>query len=335
MGPLNSKRPDAAPPKNIVEAADRVIDKLQQAAAVQDGAVPPKDRCPPHNFVDVPKDNRFGCLYSRLCDGCGITPEELESAPPSDAAPPEEVPYPTPREDGSCPRCGNLHMATGLHGQKEVKYCTECGWPSAPPPSDAAPVAWLAEDHLFTPVRRSLHFEESTARAHHGTHEADSDEPIPLYAHPEDAAPGTCSQCGGETYVGEITCCRNCSNEVYTRAQSLAASRALGLVHGRPGSPAAHPETAPRPDKASQGSTDSGGERPEQVEDAPEGPWRSENIGDADRSWGPTVWDSCIDAEGYGIPGTSRFHFATLPLAEAIRDVLNRDFLNGLKEEET
>ena len=136
-------------------------------------------------------------------------------------------------------------------------------------PSDAAPVAWLAEDHLFTPVRRSLHFEESTARAHHGTHEADSDEPIPLYAHPEDAAPGTCSQCGGETYVVEITCCRNCSNEFYTRAQSLAASRALGLVHGRPGSPAAHPETAPRPDKASQGSTDSGGERPEQVEDAP------------------------------------------------------------------
>ncbi len=30
-----------------------------------------------------------------------------------------------------------------------------------------------------------------------------------------------------------------------------------------------HPEDAPRPDKASQGSTDSGGERPEQVEDAP------------------------------------------------------------------
>ncbi|KKM78000.1 hypothetical protein LCGC14_1364280 [marine sediment metagenome] len=127
---------------------------------------------------------------------------------------------------------------------------SECGqrfYPAipdvAPPPSDAAPVAWLAEDHLFTPVRRSLHFEESTARAHHGTHEADSDEPIPLYAHPEDAAPGTCSQCGGETYVVEITCCRNCSNEFYTRAQSLAASRALGLVHGRPGSPAAHPET--------------------------------------------------------------------------------------------
>ncbi|KKL22347.1 hypothetical protein LCGC14_2436300, partial [marine sediment metagenome] len=30
---------------------------------------------------------------------------------------------------------------------------------------------------------------------------------------------------------------------------------------------------APRPDKASQGSTVSGGERPEQVEDAPGGPW--------------------------------------------------------------
>ncbi len=61
---------------------------------------------------------------------------------------------------------------------------------AAPPPSDAAPVAWLAEDHRFTPVKRSLHFEESTARAHHGTHEADSDEPIPLYAHPEDAPGG-------------------------------------------------------------------------------------------------------------------------------------------------
>ena len=56
--------------------------------------------------------------------------------------------------------------------------------------SDAVPVAWLAEDHRFTPVRRSLHFEESTGRAHHGTHEADSDEPIPLYAHPEDAPGG-------------------------------------------------------------------------------------------------------------------------------------------------
>ncbi|KKL88456.1 hypothetical protein LCGC14_1924520 [marine sediment metagenome] len=33
------------------------------------------------------------------------------------------------------------------------------------------------------------------------------------------------------------------------------------------------PADAPRPDKASQGSTVSGGERPEQVEDAPEGPW--------------------------------------------------------------
>ncbi|KKK54333.1 hypothetical protein LCGC14_3085820, partial [marine sediment metagenome] len=35
----------------------------------------------------------------------------------------------------------------------------------------------------------------------------------------------------------------------------------------------AHPADAPRPDKASQGSTDLGGERPEQVEDAPGGPW--------------------------------------------------------------
>ncbi len=68
-------------------------------------------------------------------------------------------------------------------------------------------------------------------------------------------------------------------------------------------------------------------------EDAPGGPWCSENIGDADRSWGPTVWDSRVDAEGYGVTGTSRFYFATLPLAEAVRDVLNRDFLCRLKGE--
>ena len=37
----------------------------------------------------------------------------------------------------------------------------------------------------------------------------------------------------------------------------------------------AHPDDAPRPDKASQGSTDSGGVRPEQVEDAPGGPWET------------------------------------------------------------
>ena len=39
----------------------------------------------------------------------------------------------------------------------------------------------------------------------------------------------------------------------------------------------AHP--APRPDKASQGSTVSGGERPEQVEDAPGGPWEAVHDG--------------------------------------------------------
>ena len=68
-------------------------------------------------------------------------------------------------------------------------------------------------------------------------------------------------------------------------------------------------------------------------EDAPGGPWRSENIGDEDRSWGPTVWDSRVDAEGYGAIGVSRFYFETLPLAEAIRDDLNRDALNRLKGE--
>ena len=35
-------------------------------------------------------------------------------------------------------------------------------------------------------------------------------------------------------------------------------------------------------------------------EDAPGGPWRSENISDDNRAWGPTVWDSRVDAEGYG-----------------------------------
>ena len=70
-------------------------------------------------------------------------------------------------------------------------------------------------------------------------------------------------------------------------------------------------------------------------EDAPGGPWRSENIGDADRNWGPTVWDSRCVGSVYGVTGTSRFYFATLPLAEAVRDVLNRDFLNRLKGEET
>ncbi|KKL46363.1 hypothetical protein LCGC14_2346300 [marine sediment metagenome] len=43
----------------------------------------------------------------------------------------------------------------------------------------------------------------------------------------------------------------------------------IGLIPDR--RKAAHPDDAPRPDKASQGSTVSGGERPEQVEDAPEG----------------------------------------------------------------
>ena len=45
--------------------------------------------------------------------------------------------------------------------------------------------------------------------------------------------PGQCDQCGGETFVVEITRCRGCKQEFYTRDQSLTASRL------------AHPEDAP------------------------------------------------------------------------------------------
>ena len=40
-----------------------------------------------------------------------------------------------------------------------------------------------------------------------------------------DAPEGPCSQCGGETYVVDLTRCRGCSNEFYTADQSRAASR--------------------------------------------------------------------------------------------------------------
>ena len=57
---LASPPSDAAPPENIVEAADRVIDKLQQAATVQDGAAP----C--STCGDVPS-------FLRACSFCGYT----------------------------------------------------------------------------------------------------------------------------------------------------------------------------------------------------------------------------------------------------------------------
>ncbi len=88
---------------------------------------------------------------------------------------------------------------------------------------------------------------------------------------------------------------------------------------------AVHPEDATTNEREVVGSS------------APGGPWRSENIGDEDRSWGPTVWDSRVDRALLNL-GTSRFHFDTLPLAEAVRDVLNRDALNRvdrLKGDET
>jgi len=40
-----------------------------------------------------------------------------------------------------------------------------------------------------------------------------------------DAPEGPCNQCGGETYVVDLTRCRGCSNEFYTANQSRAASR--------------------------------------------------------------------------------------------------------------
>lgn len=51
-------------------------------------------------------------------------------------------------------------------------------------------------------------------------------------------------------------------------------------------------EDAPRPDNASQGSTVSGGERPEQAEDAPEGPTKKEvwrELQSIDRALDPTI----------------------------------------------
>ncbi len=43
---------------------------------------------------------------------------------------------------------------------------------------------------------------------------------------PDAAQPAPCSACGGETFVVELTRCKGCENEFYTRDQSLAASRA-------------------------------------------------------------------------------------------------------------
>ena len=165
----------------------------------------------------------------------------------------------------------------------------------APPPSDAAPVAWRVEvekegDEIIGPVRlftgpgesweiqgvdEDCYEDEAWAKLLCEKHNAT------LYAHPEDA---------------------------HRESGAGAAPRTKDF----------HPDDR---------STD--------PEDAPGGPWRSENIGDEDRSWGPTVWDSRVDAEGYGVIGVSRFFFETLPLAEAIRDVLNRDALNRLKGDET
>ncbi len=78
---------------------------------------------------------------------------------------------------------------------------------------------------------------------------------------------------------------------------------------------ATHPDDAPRPDKASQGSTVSGGERPEQVGDAPEGPWsliESSNL--------PDQW---VIADAKNAMYAARRVF-TKDQMIAVRDVLNR-----------
>ena len=77
----------------------------------------------------------------------------------------------------------------------------------------------------------------------------------------------------------------------------------------------AHPEDAPRPDKASQGSTVSGGERPEQVEDAPEGPWSLVES--------PNLPDQWVIADAKNAMYAARRVF-TKDQMIAVRDALNR-----------
>ena len=131
---------------------------------------------------------------------------------------------------------------------------------------------------------------------------------VPLYAHPDDAQPLTEMEWKAILDAMLLTeeQCPLVSDAHFAAKEKVRAAISYPTARGL----FAHPE------------------------DAPGGPWCSENIGDADRSWGPTVWDSRVDTKGYGVTGTSRFYFATLPLAEAVRDVLNRDFLNRLKGDE-
>ena len=120
-----------------------------------------------------------------------------------------------------------------------------------PPPSDAAPVAWRYRDKAggqgWLLTSSPVFFEPERYEVQ------------PLYAHPEDAP--------GGPYVETDETCGN-----WVSANRVGKWPKCKLKSGHAGKCSAT-EDAPRPDKASQGSTDSGGERPEQVEDAPEGPW--------------------------------------------------------------
>ncbi len=61
------------------------------------------------------------------------------------------------------------------------------------------------------------------------------------------------------------------------------------------------------------------------VGDVPEGPWRARVLNDANRAWGPTVWNSASGGEDgtSSVAGWDRLQTETIEQAEGVRDALN------------
>ncbi len=214
------KRSDAAPPKNIVEAADRVIDKLQQAAAVQDGAAPPKEAqrmvkcddcqvwhrpdepCPIHEAKNVTEM----CWYDRdsqtlgfMVDGerCYVKMERFIAPPPSDAAPVDPQWYITVRDwidgllDDDCEhiRC-NPNTRAALH-RKNIEL-RESGYTADAPPGmlrDLQGAVDFLRMHIDEGKKCCRHCGETATRRYNAARHA-LNRLQPLYAHPEDAPGG-------------------------------------------------------------------------------------------------------------------------------------------------
>ena len=229
------------------------------------------------------------------CEACLETPPDRDAkelvdiiaagSPPSDAAPVAV----------DCENCKTLER--WVHDLQSGMFinCVYCGHRYGPDDKVAPTMQQALYDHIAECPKHPLSAMKRRAERAEAR-----------LAHPEDAPEPTYVR--RENIKREVL--RYIRNEVDIDALQLKAL--ADVIDGA----SINPEDAPRPDKASQGSTVSGGVRPEQVGDAPEGPWEIKSTGDQDEFL-------VVSKSGFIGPFSQR------------QAVAHRDALNRLKGVET